>query len=111
MADIGAAWTRTLRELVAENKELQIVAEAKELIEILLHSRRTKVDIVILPQTPDGGEPGICSHLLLEYPNLVVVLIPPEAGPNMLCRTVLYREVREASKETLRLMLRKLNSN
>jgi len=110
LADIGVAWARTLRELVTENNQLQIVAEAKEPIDILLHAKSAKVDIVILSQTPDGGEPGICSHLLLEYPNLIVVLVPSESGPNVLHRLVLHREVRTACKETLKIMLRKVDS-
>lgn len=101
------AWKRVLKELSHEDPQLQIVGEADEPVDVLLKTGKAKADVVVLPQTIHGGEPGICSHLLLEYPNLVVVLVPSEVGPNLLCRMVLYREISDASKEALRLMFRK----
>jgi hypothetical protein len=104
---LGTPWTRALGELVGENDQLQIVGQADEPVDILLQAKRVNADVVVLSQAPHGGEPGICSHLLLEYPNLVVVLVPSDSGPNVICRVVLIREVRDASREALRIMLRK----
>jgi DNA-binding NarL/FixJ family response regulator len=110
LGDIGTAWTRVVRELVGENDQLHIVGQAEEAIDILVQVKRADADVVVLSQVLYGGEPGICSHLLLEYPNLVVVLVPSDSGPNVVCRIVLHREVREASREALRIMLRKLDA-
>jgi DNA-binding NarL/FixJ family response regulator len=110
LGDIGIAWTRVVRELVGENDQLQIVGRAEEPVDILLQAKTANADVVVLSQALHGGEPGICSHLLLEYPNLVVVLVPSDSGPNVVCRMVLLREVRDASREALRIMLRKLDA-
>jgi hypothetical protein len=110
LGDIGTAWTRVVRELVGENDQLHLVGQAEEPIDILVQVKRANADVVVLSQVLYGGEPGICSHLLLEYPNLVVVLVPSDSGPNVVCRIVLHREVREASREALRIMLRKLDA-
>src|SRR6266403_6385960 len=110
LGDIGTAWGQAVRELVGENDQLQIVGQAQKPVDILLQAKTANADVVVLSQALHGGEPGICSHLLLEYPNLVVVLVPSESGPNLVCRIVLHREVREASREALRIMLRKLDA-
>jgi len=111
LGDLGTAWEQAVRALVSENHQLQIVGQAQEPVDMLLQAKRSEADVVILSQSPHGGEPGICSHLLLEYPNLVVVLVPSGSGPNVVCRMVLHREVREASIAALRIMLRKLDAD
>jgi len=108
LGEIGTEWKRTVKELVAENGELLIVGEVEKPVDILLQARRANADVVILSQELQGGEPGVCSHLLLEYPNVVVVLVPSDDGPDVLCRMALYREVRDASGEVFRNMLGKL---
>jgi len=110
LGDIGTAWGQAVRELVGENDQLQIVGQTQEPVDMLLQAKRANADVVILSQALHGGEPGICSHLLLEYPNLVVVLVPSDSGPNIVCRMVLHREVRDASIAALRIMLRKLDA-
>jgi DNA-binding NarL/FixJ family response regulator len=109
LGDIGTAWTR-VRELVGENDQLHIVGHAEESVNVLLQAKNANADVVVLSQSLHGGEPGVCSHLLLEYPNLVVILVPSKSGPNVVCRMVLRREVRDASREALRIMLRKLDA-
>src|SRR3979411_3138826 len=99
---IGTEWRRTVEQRRGENGKLQIVGEVEQLVDILLQARRANADVVVLSQEPHGGEPGVCSHLLLEYPNVVIVLVPSDGGPNVLCRMALYREVRDASREALR---------
>jgi DNA-binding NarL/FixJ family response regulator len=108
LGDIGTAWEQALRALVEENDQLKIIGQAEEPVDMLLQAKRLNADIVVLSQSRHGGEPGICSHLLLEYPNLVVVLVPSDNGPKVVCRMVLHREVRDASIAALRIMLRKL---
>jgi DNA-binding NarL/FixJ family response regulator len=102
---VATAWRRAIQELAQENEQLQIVGEIQNPVDILLQVKQTNANVVILSQTPNGTEPGICSHLLLEYPNVALVLVPNEAGPDVLCRMILIRKVREASKEGLRDML------
>jgi hypothetical protein len=110
LGDITSRWKWVLIELAEEEKQLQIVGEAQGAMDILLQTKIQRADLVVLSQTPDGGEPGACSHLLLEYPNLTVVLVPSDTGQNMLYRMVLHKETQQASKEALRTMLQQLNA-
>lgn len=107
LGDVSARWRRVLKELAQDDDRLQLVGEAGGPVEILLQTKKISADVVVLSQTVGGGEPGICSHLLLEYPNLVVVLVPIDSGPNIFYRLVLFREIVEASKDALHAMLRK----
>jgi hypothetical protein len=107
LGEVSTGWRRVLRELAQDDDRLQLVGEAAGPVEILLQTKRISADVVVLSQTVGGGEPGICSHLLLEYPNLVVVLVPIDSGPHILYRLVLLREIAEASKDALHAMLRK----
>ena len=105
IGDIGGEWRTKLREIVDNADDLEIIGETEQPISLLLEASNPDADVVVLAQTPQGEEPGVCSHLLLEYPNLAVVLVPSVGGATV-CRMVLRREVRDASKEALQAMLR-----
>lgn len=111
LGNISQEWKRILSQIVNEDEDLLVIRETPDPVEVLLKVKDLGPDAVILPQTPQGGEPGICSHLLLEYPNLLVVLIPVESGPNVLYRMILRKEVCEASKEALRTFLGNTSSD
>ena len=44
-------------------------------IKLLFAIRETPVDVVIVTPLKANGEPKICSHLLLEYPSLIVITL------------------------------------
>ena len=111
LGKIADEWKSMAEEIARDEIDLSIVGEADKPIETLLKARDENVDIVVLSQEPDGSEPGLCSHFLLEYPNIVLVLVPVKGGPHVLCRTVTYREVETASKEAYRKMLRRKQEN
>jgi|SRR5271165_5552658 len=106
LGDVPTEWRSILSELAEEDDEIQIIGEALDPVDILVKVKNLKVNVVVLSQTPEGGEPGICSHILLEYPNLPLILVPLAGGPNVLCRLMQKRDTREASKEALDLLLR-----
>jgi AmiR/NasT family two-component response regulator len=108
--DISTEWKRTLSGLAFE-EGIEVIGEAVEPLNLLLQVNQHAADVVVLSQLENGGEPGICSHLLLEYSNLGILLLPstPDSGP--LHWMVLHREVvKEASTEGLRYVLRKARS-
>jgi hypothetical protein len=51
--------------------------EGAEGIELMLHVQRLKPDVLVLDLLNDGREPGICSHLLEEFRDLVILAISP----------------------------------
>jgi DNA-binding NarL/FixJ family response regulator len=105
LGEIESVWKNYIRELAYENGQVQIVGEVQNHLEILMRVRDENADVVVLSQTPQGDEPGICSHLLLEYPNVLLVLVPTEGGPDILWRMRLRKEARQASRDVLLSML------
>jgi hypothetical protein len=104
---IAPEWQRLLMDVVESDSELTIVGDAHSAMDILLQAEDQKADVVVLAQLPEGGEPGICSHLMLEFPNVVVLLLPCEPSYGVLWRMVLHKESwQEVSQETLRTALK-----
>jgi len=61
-----------IRELINGQQDMEVVDEALDPVEVLVAARETKADAVILA-TKDSEEPGLCSHLLVEFPNLTIL--------------------------------------
>jgi len=74
---------RMMRELVRElierqkDEEMEVVGEVLDPLDILVAVREMEADAVILAMR-DSEEPGLCSHLLAEYPDLTIVGIASE---------------------------------
>ncbi len=61
-----------IRELVAEQEDMELVGDCRGPMKILHETGLTKADAVILAQ--DGmEEPGLCSQLLAVYPDFIIV--------------------------------------
>jgi hypothetical protein len=103
------SWRKsTLRELTQTEEDLEIVDEVETPLDLLLQTKNIRPQVVVLSQLEAGGEPGICSHLLLECPNVVVLLLPAHPGVGGLSWMVLCKEtVLDASQGSLRSALRK----
>lgn len=110
LGDISNGWKSIVEEIARDNPEIIIVGRVTTPLDVLLFAKSENVDVVLLSQEPDGSEPGICSHFVLEFPNVVMLLVPAKGGTNVLWRLALSKEVRPASKETLTRMLIKLKN-
>ncbi len=77
-----------IRELINGQQDMEVVDEALDPVEVLVAARETKADAVILA-TKDSEEPGLCSHLVAEYPNLTILGLAPDG------RTALIRPRRQ----------------
>lgn len=106
LGPIAPEWNRFLTGLAASDHELQIVGVAEDLVDLLVEVKRLEADVVVLSQLPNGSEPGICTHLVLEHPNVRVLLLPARAH-NLAFSLVLRKQwLKDISTETLRLALR-----
>jgi DNA-binding NarL/FixJ family response regulator len=57
---------------------MKVVGEFSDSLDLLCSIGRLRPEVIFL-WTADGlKEPGICSHLLQEYPHLKVVVVSPE---------------------------------
>lgn len=101
LGEINSEWASLVKRLAAADQEIKIVGQVKAPLDLLLQAKMLNVDVVVISQLPDGEEPGICSHLVLEVPNVIIVLVPSSAAPAMLNRTVLYKDQLPASEQAL----------
>ena len=68
---------RRITRLLESQPDVEVVAGIRDPLELLLVVRETCADVVILPVQEDGKEPGVCSHLLAEYPRLTIFGVSP----------------------------------
>lgn len=66
-----------IRQLVAEQEDMEVVGDCRGPMKILQETGRTKADAVILAQE-GTDEPGLCSQLLAVYPDLTIVSVTPD---------------------------------
>jgi DNA-binding NarL/FixJ family response regulator len=63
-----------IRQLVAEQEDMDLVADCRGPMKILQETGRAKADAVILTQQ-GNEEPSLCSQLLAVYPDLIIVSV------------------------------------
>ncbi len=61
-----------MREIVQRHEDMEVVGEILDPIGLLVAVREREADAVILTLN-DYEEPGLCSHLVAEYPNLTIL--------------------------------------
>lgn len=94
-----------IRELMANNKDIELVGDCRGPMKILQEVGRAKADAVILSlEGPD--EPGLCGQLLAIYPDITIVGLWPEkrAFTWQLCSH--RREIADAGSENIMRALR-----
>ena len=68
-----------IKRLFMARPDIDLVGPIADAVELLMAVREINADAVILPLSKDGGEPGLCSHLLAEFPGLLVLAISANA--------------------------------
>ncbi len=89
-----------LRELIGGQGDMQVVGEALDPLEILYAVRKTEADVVVTT-LPATGEPAITSHLLAEYPDVLVLALAPDGGRAVLYRQVLLKEKLQSTNNSV----------
>ena len=65
----------SLATLLQQQSDIEVADTVLDLKELLIAVEDTQADVVVLT-LPDSGEiPGICSHLLYEYPQLLILAL------------------------------------
>ncbi len=62
-----------MREMVQRQEDMEVVGEILDPIGLLVAVREREADAVILTLKDHHEEPGLCSHLVAEYPNLTIL--------------------------------------
>jgi two-component system response regulator DevR len=64
-----------LATLLQQQSDIEVIGTVLDPIELLVAVGDTQADVVVVT-LPDSGEmPGICSHLLHEYPQLLILAL------------------------------------
>jgi DNA-binding NarL/FixJ family response regulator len=66
-----------LAMLLQQQSDIEVVGTVLDPVNLLVAVGDTQADVVVMA-LPDSGEmPGICSHLLHEYPQLLILALSP----------------------------------
>jgi hypothetical protein len=99
---ISGEWKRLFTTIAETDPDLEICGYIEEPVDLLVETGALKPDAVVLSLLQNGEEPGIYSHLLLEYPNVGVLMLPIHPGAGRLQWMVLRTGMLEyTSPETL----------
>jgi hypothetical protein len=106
LGKISSDWMAIIADLAHSGSGLEIVGVLESPLDVLLRTKELSADLVVLSQLRGGGEPGICTHFLLEYPNVELLLLPASPGESLLWRMVLRKQnYGEASRNALQAAL------
>ena len=67
--------TTFLKTMLLQEPDIEIVGEAVDNVDALLKVGSTRADIVAVDLPPCGKDPGLCSHLLAEYPDVKILAL------------------------------------
>ncbi len=81
VANLSSAILQTLTDQIKQQNDMELTGQAQDAVEVLTFVSEN-VDVLVLgaEQGYNGGLPGICSHLLTEYPRLKILVIGSNSG-------------------------------
>ena len=82
----------SLLAILEKESGVEVWAIEPDPFELLVAVERHGADVVVVTLPGSGDDPGIGSHLLLEYPQLLVVALEPETGGGFTYRLVIAKE-------------------
>jgi chemotaxis response regulator CheB len=77
LEDSRPLFREVLRYLVT-SAGMDVVGQSSDSIDLLCSIERLHPEVVFLWTSEASKEPGICSHLLQEYPELKIVVVGPD---------------------------------
>lgn len=69
---------REVLHYLVKSAGMEVVGESPDSIDLLCSIKRLHPEVVFLWASEASKEPGICSHLLEEYPELKIVVVCPD---------------------------------
>lgn len=75
-----------LKDLIDREPNMDVVGKVSDPMDALLAVEETQADVLIHTWPESGRMPGICEHLLNEYPDLLVIGIAPNQDRAYACR-------------------------
>ncbi len=82
----------SLRGMLDREIDIDVTTAPPDPIELLAAVDHTEADVVFVTLPESGADPGICSHLLAQYPELLVIALSPVDGRAVVFKQVITRE-------------------
>jgi hypothetical protein len=79
VTDVTDLWYRQIEELVRAEPDMTLVGRVTGRVELLL-AVDNGIEVVVIGAPHRKPPPGICSHLLNEYPDLKVLVLSADTG-------------------------------
>ena len=80
-----------LRERIENQDSVEVVQQGFDPVDLLVAIGRTQADVLIQSWPENGQMPSICSHMFLEYPDLIVVGIMEDSDRAVVCRQTISK--------------------
>ena len=98
--------------MLDHDPDLEIVGEVIDPIDTLLEIESTQADVVAIDLPRSGKDPGLCSHILAEYPEVKVVAVSSGGETSIVYEIgVTRRYLRDVSLEAVTRIIRSLIGN
>lgn len=75
MVDVPDDLRSLLEDVIARQANMEVIGEAFDPIDLLVTVNETEADVVIMGHPEAEKMPGICTHLLTEFPILLILII------------------------------------
>lgn len=75
MVDVPGSLHNLLQDVIQRQANMLVVGEAFDPIDLLLTVNETDADVVIMGHPQAESMPGICTHLLTEFPILLILIV------------------------------------
>ena len=101
-----------LATFLQQQSDIEVVGTVLDPIELLVAVADTQADVVVVT-LPDTGEmPGICSHLLHEYPQLLILALSSDRTRACVYRqTIMVEPLADISDEGILAVLRRMKTS
>ena len=102
LLDIPEEMQDVLESAIQRQSNMETVGEAFDPINLLLTVDDTDADVVVMGHPDADRMPGICTHLLAEYPDLLILTLSTQDSRAFLYeRNITQKEIAFQSPEDL----------
>lgn len=97
------------RTILSQEPGVELVGEASDAVDTLIKAGNTQATVVVIDLPSSGRDPGLCSHLLEENPQVKVVAVSQDGGRAVKYeRGILKRQIKDTSPKSLINLFRSL---
>jgi hypothetical protein len=82
----------SLRSAIAQHPEIEVLCEAHDALGLLLAARQHEPNIIVMGMSRRGRLPAVGSHLLAEFPELIIFGIDSRGDSAFVFRNALQSE-------------------